>query len=606
MARSDGSSNLLNPDRLVAQRHGLSRGLRALAVPGLSLWLGCTGSIMSGPSTSGSGNGNSSNPGGGPSGGEGSNPGSNPGGGPNTSPGGPPPPAPANSVPGIAQLRRLTLLEYRNTVRDLLGLTDARLPELSEDQQARGSGFTTGAAITTASDARKLFDGTESLVTAAMPNLTGQVPCLKDANAGEPCAREFITGFGRRAFRRPLIDDEVKRWLDLYKAQREPAVGATFTEAIRGVAMALLQSPNFLYRRELAPGAAIKDGNFIRFNSYEMASRLSYAFWASMPDDKLFQAAETGKLTSAQAIQNEARRLLADPKAKDVYADFATQWLNLGPVVFAQKGTDLNFTAEIGKAMLAETGAFMADVFSTGGNGKLDQLLTSKRSFVNETLANLYGIKGVTGSEMKAVDLDGSQRAGLLTQLTFLTMHGDSEGSFPTRRGAQMMRRLFCTEIEPPQNMDIPDIAPPSPGVTTRQRFEQHLNNPCAGCHRLLDPLGFAFEHYDGVGRYRTMDNNQPVDASGTLELRTGPVKFKDAVELMPALAGSEEVRSCLPTQWMRYMLRREELSGDKPSLTAIEKAFHDSGYDMRELLVAIVSSDAFTRRAPAAEEVLP
>jgi hypothetical protein len=507
----------------------------------------------------------------------------------------------------VAQLRRLTVLEYRNTVRDLLGLTEVQMPELAGDQEAMTSGYTTGAAITTASDARKLLDGADRLVLAAMPNLAARVPCISDPAAGEPCARQFITQFGRRAFRRPLVDEETNRWLGLYNAQRDPAVGATFSEAIRGVTMALLQSPNFLYRRELAPGAAIKDGSFVRFNSYEIASRLSYSFWATMPDDRLFELAEAGKLQSAQAIQAEARRLLVHPRAKDVYTDFSTQWLNLAPLVSALKSDALKFTPEVGKAMLAETGAFFADLFmAPSTTGRMDQLFTSNRTFADETLAGIYGVSGVTGTALSPVTLDPRQRSGLFTQLSFLTMHGDSEGSFPTRRGAEILRRLLCLDVEIPANMVVPDVKPPSPGVTTRQRFEEHSKNPCATCHVLLDPIGFAFENYDGIGRYRTTDNGQPVDASGTLQLASRTVTFKNAVELMPALAASDEVRSCVATQWTRYLLRREETAGDKPSLEAIEKVFRDSSFDMRELLVAIVSSDAFTRRTPAAGEVLP
>ncbi len=441
-----------------------------------------------------------------------------------------------------------------------------------------------------------------------MPNLEGQVPCLKEAAAAEPCARQFIVGFGRRAFRRPLVDDEVNHWLGLYKAQRDPAVGSSFAEAIRGVTVALLQSPNFIYRRELAPGAAIKEGEFVRFNSYEMASRLSYSFWATMPDDRLFELAEAGKLQTVKAIQDEARRLLVHPKAKDVYADFAAQWLNLAPVASAQKATALNFTPEVARSMLAETGAFFSDIFTAPSTtGRMDQLFTSNKSYADETLAKLYGIQGVTGTAMAPVTLDPKQRAGLFTQLTFLTMHGDSEGSFPTRRGAEVIRRVLCQDIEVPQNMEIPEVKPPSPGVTTRQRFEQHLQNACASCHRLLDPIGFAFEHYDGIGRYRMTDNELPVDASGMLQLGNGsPTKFKDAVELMPALAAADEVRSCVATQFMRYLIRREETQGDRPSLEGVQNAFKESSYDMRELLVAIVSSDAFTRRTPAVGEVLP
>jgi hypothetical protein len=555
------------------------------------LLLGCTGTIDSGSSGSGGGTGG---------------PGTGPGAGPARGPG-VLPPAPANSAPGVSQLRRLTVLEYRNTVRDLLGVTDAPMLELAGDQEARNSGFTTGAAITTASDAGKILDGTDRLVQGAMAGLAGQVPCIKDAAAAEPCARQFITQFGRRAFRRPLVDEEVTRWLGLYSALRDPAAGATFPDAIRGLTVALLQSPNFLYRRELAPGAAIKDGSFVRFNSYEMASRLSYSFWASMPDSRLFDLAEANKLQTVQAIQQEARRMLVDPRARDIYADFATQWLNIALVVFSQKGTALNFTPEVGKAMLAETGAFMSDLFmAPGTTGRMEQLFTSTRTFADATLAGIYGVSGVTGNALSPVTLDPKQRSGLFTQLSFLTMHGDSEGSFPTRRGAEILRRLFCQEIEVPANLVVPDVKPPSPGVTTRQRFEEHSKNPCATCHLLFDPIGFAFENYDGIGRYRTTDNDQPVDASGTLMLGSKTVKFKDATELMPALAASEEVRSCLATQWTRYMLRREESKGDMPSLEAVQKVFRDSSYDMRELLVAIVSSDAFTRRTPAPGEVLP
>ena len=584
----------------------MGRTLGAVSVlPGASLavsllLLGCTGNIIDEGST-GEGGGGSKSPGSSTK-----SPGSGPG--KSSQPGtGNLPPPPPNSAPGVSQLRRLTVLEYRNTVRDLLGVTDTQALELAADQQARTSGYTTGAAVTTATDARKLLDGADKLVQTAMPNLADQVPCMKDADAAQDCARQFITQFGLRAFRRPLVDEEITHWLGLYETQRDPAVGATFEEAIRGVTIALLQSPNFLYRRELAPGAAIVEGEFVRYNSYEMASRLSYSFWASMPDARLFELAGADELQTPEAIQEQARRLLVDPKAKDLYGDFATQWLNVAPVVASQKVTELNFTPEVGKAMLAETSAFFADILTApDATGRMDQLFTSNKTFVNETLAKIYGIEGVTGNAFSAVTLDPKQRSGLFTQLAFLTMHGESEGSFPVRRGAEILRRVLCHEVDIPPDMEIPDIKPPSSGLTTRQRFAEHSKSPCATCHVLFDPIGFAFENYDGIGRYRTMDNGQPVDASGTLQLGSQTVTFKDAVELLPALAASDEVRACMATQWTRYLLRREETKGDMPSLEAVRNAFQDSSYDMRELLVAIVSSDAFMRRTPAAGEVLP
>ena len=319
-----------------------------------------------------------------------------------------------------------------------------------------------------------------------MPNLAGQVPCIKDAAAAEPCARQFIVQFGRRAFRRPLVDEEINHWLGLYKAQRDPAVGASFPEAIRGVTVALLQSPNFLYRRELAPGAAIKEGNFVRFNSYEMASRLSYSFWASMPDERLFELAEAGKLQTVQAIQEEARRLLVHPKAKDVYADFAAQWLNLAPVVSAQKATALNFTPEVGKVDAGGDGRILRRHLHGARTQRAGWTSCSRRTSPSRTRPwpRSTGSRASRARSLSPVTLDPKQRAGLFTQLTFLTMHGDSEGSFPTRRGAEVVRRVLCQEIEVPPDMEIPEVKPPSPGVTTRQRFEEHSKNACAACHR--------------------------------------------------------------------------------------------------------------------------
>jgi Protein of unknown function (DUF1592)/Protein of unknown function (DUF1595)/Protein of unknown function (DUF1587) len=258
--------------------------------------------------------------------------------------------APAGSAPGVTQLRRLTLLEYRNSIRDLLGVTELDTSDLAADQQAGTSGYTTGAAITSAPDVRLFLDHTDKLAKAAMPHLASQVPCIGQADADQACARELIAQFGRRAFRRPLLDEETKRLVALYDAQRDPAIGATFSDAIRAVTTAILQSPNFLYHRELAPGAALQEGNLVRFNAHEMASRLSYSLWASMPDARLFQLADSGELQKAAIVQAEARRMLLDPKAKDAYGDFTAQWLNLEPVVFAQKVPELKFTPEVGKA----------------------------------------------------------------------------------------------------------------------------------------------------------------------------------------------------------------------------------------------------------------
>jgi hypothetical protein len=247
--------------------------------------------------------------------------------------------------------------------------------------------------------------------------------------------------------------------------------------------------------------------------------------------------------------------------------------------------------------MLAETAAFANDVYGSGGG--LDRLLTSTVAVGDPALAKLYGT--TAGGTP-----DPAQRAGILTQASFLAMHANAGETNPVRRGAVVLRRLLCNDIQPPVNMDVGQPKMPAPGLTTRQRFAEHAMNPCASCHRLTDPIGFAFENYDAVGAWRTSEQGQQVDASGTLTLDGGSITFKNAVELARGLAKSSEVRDCMATQWLRYFLRRNEGDGDTASLQAARAAFAKSSYDLRELLVALTGTRAFTHRSPSPGEVLP
>jgi hypothetical protein len=223
---------------------------------------------------------------------------------------------------------------------------------------------------------------------------------------------------------------------------------------------------------------------------------------------------------------------------------------------------------------------------------------------VDPALAKLYGAS-VAGTTPQPVTLDGSQRAGLLTQASFLAMHATNNETNPVRRGAVVIRRLLCNDIQPPADMDVGQPKPAAMGLTTRERFAEHAMNPCASCHKLTDPIGFAFENYDPIGAWRTMEQGKKVDASGTLNLTAGDLKFNTAVELVKGLAISSEVRDCVATQWLRYFSRRNESAGDTASLQAAGEAFAKSSYDLRELLVALTKTRAFTHRSPSAGEVL-
>jgi hypothetical protein len=515
----------------------------------------------------------------------------------------PPPMGP--NAPGAAPLRRLTIREYSNTLRDLLGI-NAAAADLGGDQDS--GGFATGGPITTSGDAARLLDSAEQLAGSAAAKLATLVPCSPvpaDAAGQTDCAKRFVGQFGRRAFRRPLTTDEVNDLMAVYSAHRGAEINQPFADAIRSVVAAMLTSPYFLYRAEGQNGMfPVRDGALVRFNPHELASRLSYSLWGSMPDDQLFAEVDAGHLTTPAQIEAQARRMLKDPKVKDTIADFHLQWLYVDglPKEPPKDPKFTTYTPQLVAAMMAETAAFVNDVYASSGS--LEKLLTSPATTVDPALAKLYGAT-VSGTGPQSVTLDATQRAGLLTQASFLSMHATASDTNPVRRGAVVLRRLLCNDIQPPANMDVGQPKPPAPNLTTRERFAEHAMNPCASCHVLTDPIGFAFENYDAIGAWRTTEQGKKVDASGTLQLTSGDIKFNTAVELMKGLAQAPEVRDCLATQWLRYFTRRNEGDGDAASLQAANDAFKKSNYDLRELLVALTGTRSFTHRSPSPGEVL-
>jgi hypothetical protein len=594
----------------------MTRPLSVLGVVGAAalLAVGCTGGIDAVPG--GKGPGGSSN-------GGGTVPGSN--GGPLAPNGTPiPPPGPSNpqagslddsaTVPGAAPLRRLTMLEYQNTVRDLLGVSasDVKTTGFAGDQDSALSGFVRGGTLTGGNDARAMMTASDSLAQLAVGKLDKLVPCAPiPSGAGEQdaCAEKFIRGFGLRAFRRPLSNDEVTALVNLYKTQRGPQVGLPFDQAIGVLVSAMLQTPYFLYHWELGPNAPTRAGELVRFNSWEMASRLSYLLWASMPDDTAFEAAAGNKLVSPEQIAAEARRLLADDRAKDAVRDFHYQWLEIAGLGDLPKDAEfINYSPAVAKAMGEETAAFVNSVFfGPKANGKLETLLTSSVSFVDAGLAKVYGMNpaGMTAGAPKEVNLDPAQRAGILTQGSFLAVKADPGESHPTKRGDGVIHRVLCMDLKVPDTLEVPPVADPNPNQTTRERFEVHGSAACAqACHQFLDPIGFSFENYDAIGAYRTTENNKPVNAAGAFTLKSGEIKFKNAVEMVKLLAKAPETTDCMVKQWLRYALRRRELASEDPSLRALEASFRDSGYDMRELMVGLTKTRAFTHRALSAGEV--
>jgi hypothetical protein len=512
---------------------------------------------------------------------------------------------PGQEVPGVAVFHRLTRLEYNNTLRDLLGDTSAPGKAFAADQESGKSGFFGGGAIANA-DANHLLEATETVAANAMKRLAELLPCKSlPAAQGEQdqCAKDFIAQFGKRAFRRPLTADETAGLVEFYGGQR--MAGGDFPNAMRMVISAFLMSPQFLYRWEVAPRTAIKDGAFVRYSGYEIASRLSYMLWASMPDEALFGLAEQNKLGTPAQIEAEARRMLKDPRARDMVADFVHQWLGVTELKSVPKDPKVyaNYTPALVDSLLAETAAFGAATI-LDGDGKLATLFTSNKSFLDTNLAALYG--GTGGAALAPADLNATQRGGILTHGSFLAGHASSDESNPTRRGKVLADRVICVEIALPPD-DVPDPKPPAPNLSVRERFEEHSKQPCAtACHGIMDPLGFAFENYNGIGGFQTMDGGKPVNASGSLRIDGQERPFKNALEMGKLLGDSKQVGDCLARQFLRYALKRKEQVGDEAGIASALAAFSSKGYDVRELMVALTKTKAFTHRYPSMGEVLP
>jgi hypothetical protein len=549
---------------------------------------GCVGGIGSGGSSEPAGNpGNPSGPG---------NPSTSPGsmvaGDPNTA--------------GPMPLRRLNHREYNNTIRDLLGDTSRPADGFPPDQE---SDFTfRRAGLVATVDATRLGGAAETLANAAEARFATLVPCAPAAPAEEePCARKFIESFGLRAYRRPLEPDEVERHLKLYRDGRG-APQLDHPGSIKLLIEAMLQSPHFVYRWELGSGQkdVQKEGQVVRLGPYQIASRLSYALLGSMPDQALFDAAGGGRLASEADVEREARRLLADPRAKETLITFVEELFGFDQLADRPKDATLypEWKDDLKAAMTAELRAFVGQaVFD--GDAKLDTLLAASFSFVNQPLAAIYGKTGVTGAGMARTDLNPEQRAGLLTLAPWLTLTGASDGSHPVMRGKMIYERLLCGELPPPPP-DVPEPRPPADGLTTRQRFAEHGQQACAvGCHAIMDPLGFAFENYDGLGKWRDTDAGRPVDATGSVDLDGGVKNFKNARELTRMLIDSPEARRCFVTQMSRFAWNRHDTQADRFSIDTALTAFDGAGRSIKDLVVAITRSRSFRYRAAAEGEVL-
>jgi hypothetical protein len=489
----------------------------------------------------------------------------------------------------------MTRLEYNNTVFELLG--DDTQPALAFALEEEALGFNNNAAnlVTSTALAERYMLAAEGIATRRIATGSPLIGCDPTAVGRDACAQQFIERFGKRAYRRPLTTDESTLLFGVFQAG---VLDATFEDGIRAVVQVALQSPQFLYRVELGLPAA-SDLAVVKLSSWEMASRLSYLLWGSMPDEALFAEAEADRLSTPEQVAQQARRLLADPRARSAVGNFHEQWLDYDRIANVGKDAALfpTWSPGVGAAMREEARAFLDDAVF-GPSASLGKLLTAPSTFLNGQLAAFYGVAGPGGDAFQPVTLDATQRAGVLTLGALLTINAHSNQTSPVHRGKLVRERLLCQTIPPPPANVMIKAPEPDPSATTRERFAQHSSNPaCSGCHTLMDPIGFGFENYDALGRYRATENQRAVDAAGELTGTDVDGHFDGVVELAGRLARSKTVSDCYATQWFRFGYGRGETEADACSIAKLQASLQTSAGSIPELLVALTQTDAFLYR---------
>jgi hypothetical protein len=503
----------------------------------------------------------------------------------------------------VAAVRRLTRREYNNTVRDLLGDTTAPAKGFVVDDR-RDLFDNNATAAVTALSASQYADAADSLARTAVSSRLAMIAPCAAAKPDDACARDFIASFGKRAYRRPLTDAEQQRLFALFGSARVAQAG-DFAGGLRVVLTAMLQSPHFINHVERGSSARDAAGS-VALTPYEVAARLSYFLWNTMPDAALTAAADAGKLNAPADVEAQAARMLADPRARDAVLAFFQQWLSLDKVDQLDRDAKLfpMWSAGLRSSLRKETEAF-AQYVMWQGDAKLTTLYQAPYSFVNATLGKLYDLNGTTGDALARADLDGTRRSGLLTQGSLLAIAAHYDQTSPVHRGLQVRQSFLCEQVPlPPPNVNV-SVPQLDAKLTTRQRYDQHRTDPyCASCHTLLDPLGLGFENYDAIGRYRATENGVAVDASGQISgSQDLDGKFVGAVDLAGRLARSPEAHACMARQWLVY---GTGAAGADAACAAgrLGADFTAAGTDIKKLIVAVTRSDAFLRRPALAPEV--
>ena len=407
------------------------------------------------------------------------------------------------------------------------------------------------------------------------------------------CAREILTALARRAFRRPVLDSEMSTLMNFYQQGRK---GADFETGIQQALARILVAPAFLYRVEDEP-AGLPDGGIYRLSNLELASRLSFFLWSSMPDDELLELAAKGRLSDPKVWEQQTRRMLADPKSQALITNFAGQWLGLRELAKVETSAK-NFDENLRQSFKRETEFLFESIVRE--DRSIVNLLDADYTFVDERLARHYAIPNIHGSYFRRVTLNAvSPRRGILGQGSFLTISSVGTRTSPVTRGRWILENILGTPapVPPPGvDTDLEKDAEQVKVTSLRQRLELHRKvEPCASCHKIMDPIGFALENFDMVGTWRELDGKTPIDSSGQLVDGT---KLQSAADLRNALLSRPEMFVSTATQkLLTYAIGRTVQYYDMPAVRTIVRRSAANDYRFSSLVLGVVQSDAFQKK---------
>jgi hypothetical protein len=510
-------------------------------------------------------------------------------------------------------VRRLTHSQYNNTVRDLLGDESRPADGFPKEDFIHGFKNQAEGQGVPPLQAEAYSEAAERLAQGAFRGGDHQklIPCEPASATDSTCAAEFVRRFGLKAFRRPLDEAEAHVYSELFRQEAERT--GEFLGGARMVVEAMLQSPHFLFRAERGPGSP--------FRPYEIASRLSYFLWDTMPDSGLLRAAAKGELATVEQVEATARRMMEDPRAKSSLEEFLAQWLRFDRALSAirDRRQFRGFSTELAAAMTEETRQLFN--YLVWEDRDFREFFTANYTFVSSDLSRLYGLP-VPPQEYARVEYPpDSGRAGVLGHASILTLTSKPSDTSPTERGLFVRSHFLCHEVPPPPpgvNTALPETTEDKP-MTNRDRLAIHLNSEaCAGCHRLVDPIGLGFEQYDAIGAFRkeltlnfrsdyddederpkNVEIKLPIDSSAHVQ-GIANSEFSTPKELGAILAADGSCQKCIVKQVFRYAFGREETAADQAAIEGILKAFQGSGYRFRELLVALITSKPFLEGGPS------